>query len=81
MKENRIALGETILRVDTFINVLTADIELIETHEKLGKTCYEFYLEKKHKTYVLGKLADIKKELVDCLSVEEAAEKVAENLI
>lgn len=41
----------------------------------------EFYLEKKHKMYVMGKLVDIKKELADQLAVEEYAEKVAENLL
>jgi len=81
MIEKRIALSETILRVDTFINVLSGDIEFIEKHEKLDKTRYEFYLEKKHKMYVMGKLVDIKKELIDQLAVEEHTEKVVENLL
>lgn len=76
MTEKRIALSETILRVDTFINVLSGDIEFIEKHEKLDKTCYEFYLEKKHKMYVMGKLVDIKKELIDQLAVEEHTENL-----
>lgn len=80
MTENRLALGETIQRVDVFINVLKADIQLIEKHEKLGKICIEFSLEKKYKTDVLRQLSNIKKELVDCLSVEKTAEKVAEQL-
>ena len=65
MTENRIALGRTIQRVGSFIDVLSADIETIEMCErKSGKTCDEFYLEKKHKNDVLQRLCDIKKELV-----------------
>lgn len=65
MSEKRMALGRTIQRVSFFIDLLSADIETIEMCEKkLGKTCDEFYLEKKHKNDVLHRLCDIKKELI-----------------
>lgn len=65
MSEKRIALGRTIQRVSFFIDLLSADIETIEMCEKKsGKTCDEFYLEKKHKNDVLQLLCDIKKELI-----------------
>lgn len=65
MPEKRIALGRTIQRVGFFIDALSADIETIEMCEKKsGKTCDEFYLEKKYKNDVLQRLCDIKKELI-----------------
>ena len=65
MTEKRIALGRTIQRISFFIDILSADIETIEMCEnKTGKTCDEFYNEKKYKNDVLQRLIDIKKELI-----------------
>ena len=65
MSEKRIALGRTIQRVSSFVDILSADIEIIEMCEKKsGKTCDEFYLEKKYKNDVLQLVSDIKKELI-----------------
>lgn len=67
MMEKRIAISNTVLRLDMAINVLSDDVNLIEEAGRLGYSCLEFDLEKQYKRHLLQQLIDIKKELISSL--------------
>ena len=64
MMEKRIAISNTVLRLEMLINVLSEDIILFEKAKRSGYSCSEIDLEKQYKRHLLEQLNAIKKELL-----------------
>ena len=64
MIEKRVAVSNTVLRLEMLINVLSDDLNLFEKVGREGCSCLEFDLEKQYKRRVLEQLVAIKKELI-----------------
>lgn len=64
MIEKRVAISNTVSRLEMLINVLSDDLDLFEKVGERGGSCLEFDLEKQCKRYVLEQLEAIKKELI-----------------
>lgn len=64
MIKKRVAVSNTVLRLELLINVLSDDVNLFEKAERQGCSCLEFDLEKQYKRHVLQQLKAMKKELI-----------------
>lgn len=64
MKEKRIAISNTVYRLDMLISVLCEDVNLFEKVQRSGYSDSEIELEKKYKHRLLHQLNAIKKELI-----------------
>ena len=67
MIEKRVAVSNTVLRLEILINVLSDDLNLFEKVGEEGCLCLEIDLEKQYKRHLLEQLVAIKKELIRSL--------------
>ena len=74
MKEIRIAVNNTLLCLDSYINDLECDVNMLRELEIAYRDKKEYAIEKAYKEIICQNLINFKKELIDIVNIDKHAE-------
>ena len=75
MREIRIALSNTVRMLDIQLDIINHDIEMLDELLKIDNERLDIKAEKHYKRVIRQQLLDIKKSLINSITLERKAEK------
>ena len=75
MREIRIALSNTVRMLDIQLDIINHDIEMLDEILKIDNDRLDIMTEKHYKHVISCQILDIKKSLINSITIERTAEK------
>ena len=75
MREIRVALSNTVRMLDTQLDIINRDIEMLDEILNVDQDRLDIKAEKHYKRVIQRQLLDAKKSLINSITIERKAEK------